>query len=407
MKYFAATWPLLITLAIVPFACVAPIATAPQADKEAVVKANNAFAMELYGQLSKRMGNLILSPYSISTALAMTYAGAGGQTAAEMAKTLHFSLDQKHLHAALAAVNHDITAGGRTRDYQLYTANALWGQKGHSFFPNFLELVQWHYAAAIKQVDFQNATEDARREINTWVEKQTQDKIKDLLQPGIVDSATRLVLTNAIYFKGNWASKFMKEHTRTEDFNVTAEQKVPAAMMHQTDKFKYLDEKELQVLEMPYAGDTLAMVVLLPRKIDGLSEIERTLTPESLAHSLAKLHRVEVHVALPKCQFVAESQLQDALSQMGMPLAFRPGEADFSGMDGKRDLFLSAVVHKAFVDVNEEGTEAAAATGAVAGLAAAPVQRLVFRADHPFLFLIRDTRSGGILFMGRLTRPMK
>jgi serine protease inhibitor len=398
------TWLLGLTLAAGAPGFSAPTAAFPQADLEATVKGNNAFALDLYAQLRSREGNLFLSPYSISTALAMTYAGAQGQTAEQMARTLHFPADQP-VHAAFAALNRDITAGGRNRDYQLYIANALWGQKGYQFLPSFVHLIQTQYGAETKQLDFQHATEEARRTINTWVEKQTKDKIKDLLAPGVLSSATRLVLTNAIYFKGTWASPFKKPNTRTEDFHVTAEQKVPVSMMHQTASFNYLEEKEFQALELPYAGTRLAMVMLLPRKVDGLAEFERRLTPDKLAAWLSKMDRVELQVALPKYQLTTEFQLSDALSSMGMSLAFRPGEADFSGMDGKRDLFLSAVVHQAFVDVNEEGTEAAAATGAVMTLAAARPQHLIFRADHPFLFLIRDRHSGSILFLGRLSQP--
>lgn len=406
MKCFAGTWLLLLALATGSLDTDVRGETPPQADKETVVKGNNAFALDLYAQLRGQQGNLFLSPYSISTALAMTYAGARGPTAEQMAKTLHFWPDQDRLHPTFAAVNRDIMGSGHARDYQLYTANALWAQTGKTFLPDFIQSVRRYYSAELQQLDFQHAAEEARRTINAWVEKQTQDKIKELLKPGMIDSATRLVLTNAIYFKGNWVSPFKKDRTQNDTFQITAGQKVPVSMMHQTEKFRFLDGKEFQVLEMPYAGDALAMDVLLPRKVDGLTEFEQTLSLDKLTGWLGKLHKVEVQVAVPKVQLTAEFQLNEALARMGMPVAFRP-EADFSGMDGRRDLFLSAVVHKAFVDVNEEGTEAAAATGAVITLAAAPVQRVIFRADHPFLFLIRDTRSGSILFMGRLTNPVK
>lgn len=405
MNHLKVTRLFFIPLALGALGCGARALTVPQADLEATVKGNNTFALQLYAQLRGREGNLFLSPYSISTALAMTYAGSRGQTAEQMATTLHVSPDVEKVSAAMAALNRDITAGGRAQGYELYTANALWGQKGHRFLPGFVTLLQTHYGAAAKQLDFRQATEQARQTINAWVEKQTKDKIKDLVPPGTLDSATRLVLTNAIYFKGNWAKPFKKDSTRNEDFRITAEQKVPVSMMHQTGDFKYLEEKEFQALETPYAGDRLAMVILLPRKVDGLPEVEQTLTTETLTDRLGKLHQMQVQVALPKYQLTAAFQLTDALSRMGMSLAFHAGQADFSGMDGEHDLFLSAVVHKAFVDVNEAGTEAAAATGAVMGLAAAPLQRPIFRADHPFLFLIRDVRSGSILFLGRLSHP--
>jgi serpin B len=401
------TWLSVMTLAAGALGCAAPALTVPPADLEATVKGNNTFALALYSQLRNGEGNLFLSPYSISTALAMTYAGARGPTAEQMATTLHLSPDPENVSAAFGALNRDISFGGGARGYELYTANALWGQKGHHFLPAFMNLLQTHFGAEARQLDFRQATEEARETINAWVEKQTRQKIQDLLPPGILDSATQLVLTNAIYFKGKWTKPFKKDSTRNEDFRITAEQKVPVSMMHQTGDFKYLEEQEFQALELPYAGDRLAMVILLPRKVDGLAELEQTLTPEKLTSWLGKLHQVEVQVSLPKYELTEKFRLNDSLSRMGMALAFRAGAADFSGMDGERGLFLSAVVHKAFLDVNEEGTEAAAATGAAIKLAAAPLQNPIFRADHPFLFLIRDVRSGSILFLGRLRHPVK
>jgi serpin B len=381
-------------------------APASKATKEKVVKGNVAFALDLYSRLRGEEGNLFFSPYSISTALAMTYAGARGETAEQMARVLHFDVPADELPSALAAVDRELTGAGAARKYQLYTANALWAQKGHPFLPAYVNLIRQAYHAGLNEVDFQNATEEARRTINAWVEKQTREKIKDLLAPGVLENMTRLVLTNAIYFKGDWERPFKKAGTRMEPFHITTKEDVSVPMMHQKAHFQYLDQAGFQVLQMPYTGKDLALVVLLPRKVDGLAALEETLTMEKLTTCLGELASREVAVSFPKFRMTEELQLAKTLSSMGMSLAFSAGRADFSGMDGSHELFLSAVVHKAFVDVNEEGTEAAAATGiGVVATAARVDQPIVFRADHPFLLLIRDTRSGGVLFMGRLTQP--
>jgi serpin B len=400
-------------IGIVAFAVVAGMvagvdrkAPASKAAKEKVVKGNLAFALDLYSRLRGEEGNLFFSPYSISTALAMTYAGARDETAEQMAKVLHFDVPAGELPSAFAAVDRELTGTGAARKYQLYTANALWAQKGHPFLPAYVHLIRQAYHAGLNEVDFQNATEEARRTINAWVEKQTREKIKDLLAPGVLDNMTRLVLTNAIYFKGDWERPFKKGGTRQEPFHITAKEDVSVPMMHQKAHFQYLDQPDFQVLQMPYKGKDLALVVLLPRKVDGLAALEETLTMEKLTACLGELSSREVAVSFPKFRMTEELQLAKTLSAMGMSLAFSAGRADFSGMDGSHELFVSAVVHKAFVDVNEEGTEAAAATGiGVVATAARIDQTIVFRADHPFLLLIRDTRSGGVLFMGRLTQP--
>jgi serpin B len=372
----------------------------------AVAKGNNQFAFELYAKLRQQKGNLFFSPYSISTALAMTSAGARGETLEQMNKTLHFTLDQDRLHPAFATLVKQVNGDGEKRGYQLSTANALWGQKGHGFLPDFLKLTKDRYGAGLNEVDFVNATEQARQTINAWVAKETQDKIKEMIQEGVLDQITRLVLTNAIYFKGDWASPFSKHATTDLPFFLNANRKVQAPMMRQGGKFKYLDGEDFQALEMPYVGKELSMVVLLPKKVNGLADFEKTLTADKLSDWLAQTHQLEVYVTLPKFKLTAEFKLEDELSEMGMPLAFSE-EADFSGMDGKKELFLGNVIHKAFVEVNEEGTEAAAATAVVVAKSDdGPERQLpVFRADHPFVFLIRDTRTESILFLGRVVNP--
>jgi len=381
--------------------------TAQAEDVAKVAEGCNRFAFDLYARLKGAEGNLFLSPYSISTALTMTYAGARGETADQMAKTLCLPASGGAIHVAYATLQKDLNATGAKGAFDLVVANRLWGQKGYKFLPDFLQLLDTSYSAGLEPLDFVADTEGSRKTINAWVERETRDKIKDLLKPGVLDAMTRLVLTNAIYFKGKWASEFDKKLTRDEDFFVTPETKVAAPLMRQTAEFGYFDGGEMHALELAYQGDRLAMVVLLPKSKDGIEGLEAALTPNMLEGTCAGLRRREVQVALPRFKTTAEFSLKDPLVAMGMADAFDSGRADFSGMSGKKDLFISAVVHKAFVDVNEEGTEAAAATGVVVGVMSMPEPPPVFRADHPFLFLIRDTKTGAILFFGRILDPTK
>ena len=316
-------------------------------------------------------------------------------------KPLHFLLGQERLHPAFAALLWELNAGGKPRGYQISMANALWGQKGYSFRNEFLTGLQTNYGAGLNEVDFIATTEQARTAINSWVQKQTRDRIKDLIKPGTLDADTRLVLTNAIYFKGNWDVQFKKERTMDAPF-LGISQKINVPLMYEKGKFKYLQGDNFQALAQPYVGKDLSMVVLLPEKLNGLKEFEKTPTEAKLRDWLSRMHEVELDVRLPKFKMTEEFDLRQVLSELGMPLAFEPGAADFSGMNGgKERLYISDVVHKAFVEVNEEGTEAAAATGAIFTTVSGRIGP-AFRADHPFIFLIRDNRSGAILFLGRL-----
>jgi serpin B len=372
-----------------------------------IAEGNNLFALDLYAKLRAQDGNLFFSPYSLSTALAMTYAGARGKTAQQMADVLHFPGEQQGLHEGFAALIHELPGDAKPAAYQLAIANALWGQKGYGFLKSFLDLTQQHYGAGLREVDFAKASEEARLAINSWVEEQTQGKIKDLLAPGILKPLTRLVLTNAIYFKGTWAAQFEKRLTRDEPFFTEPARNISVAMMQQTGEMKYFEEKDFQAIELPYKGGRLSMVVFLPRNVDGLPAVEKALTT-GLVSWLGQFHSQKVALSLPRFKLTGAFLLNEVLAGMGMPLAFDDSAADFSGLDGGKPpgLFISAVVHKGFVDVNEEGTEAAAATAVVMTLRAARIERTaVFRADHPFLFLIHDAGSGSILFMGRVTNP--
>jgi serpin B len=367
-----------------------------RADRPALVKGNTAFALDLYNQLRSKDGNLFLSPYSISTALAMTFAGAAGETEKQMARGMHFGLEQERLHPAFASLLRDLRSDGK-KGYQLAVANSFWGQKAVAFREPFLQTLRDDYDSEMQRVDaFDGAAVQA---INAWVEKKTQDKIKDLFKPGdLRPETTRLVLVNAIYFKGFWEQPFPKTAAADGVFLVSPEKKVAAPFMFKEGLFKNHKADDFQALELPYKGKDVSMVVLLPNKIDGLAALEKTLTPERLDGVLAKLQPYEVQVTFPKFKVEAEFSLNGTLAAMGMPSLFEG--ADLSRMSD-RPLVISRVVHKAVVDVNEEGTEAAAATG-VSGDEGEPVK---FRADHPFLFLIRDNRSGSVLFLGRLTNP--
>ena len=364
---------------------------------------NNAFALALYAKLrAEDQGNLFLSPYSISTALAMTYAGAKGKTAAEMAEVLHFTVPQEQLHPGFAALTAKLHGDIKKEGYQLRIANRLWGQAGYHFLPTFLQVTRDHYGAELAQVDFAQDTEAARHTINAWVEEKTEEKIKDLLAQGVLDSGTTLVLTNAIYFKGDWQRKFEAKATKDAPFLLTPQKKVTVPMMRQRGKFAYGVVGNVQVLELPYVGKDLSMFVLLPKEVDGLADLEKSLSEETLNTWTSGLREQTVEVLLPKFKMTSGFRLEKVLGAMGMPLAFSD-KADFSGMTGQRGLFISAVIHKAFIDVNEEGTEAAAATAVVMRAPAPP--NPIFRADHAFLFLIRDNRTGSILFLGRMMNP--
>jgi serine protease inhibitor len=379
--------------------------TPAAADRKAAVAGDNAFAGALYGQLGKQSGNLFFSPESISTALAMAYAGARGETASEMAKTLHFTLPPEKLHPAMGALLRELNAP--QEGYQLSVANALWAQHGYTFLDDFLKLLKNDYGAGLNQVDFKGSSETVRSTINQWVEQKTQDKIKDLLQPGSLRPDTRLVLTNAIYFKGNWQTQFDKAQTRDEDFHVSEGQTKTSPLMHREGGFNYFKGPSFQILEIPYKGKDLSMLVLLPDEIGGLASLEQALTnTQQWLRQLAPVSKVIV--TIPKFKMTQQFELGATLGAMGMPAAFS-GSANFSGMTGTRDFAISQVIHKAFVDVNEEGTEAAAATAVTMRALAIRVPDQpppVFRADHPFVFLIRDNRTESIFFMGRVADPL-
>ncbi len=369
-----------------------------------IASATNQFAFDLYLNLKDDAGNIFFSPFSLSTAMAMTYEGARGQTAREIKQVFHYPESLGVMREEFAETINLINK--KDKQYELHTANALWAQKGYPLLTEYVSTVEKYYGGKVSDLDFARETENSRLIINHWVEEQTNNRIKDLIPPGVLNQLTRLVLTNAIYFKGRWENQFPQGNTREEEFMVTPEKKVKVPMMSIREKrFNYLENDELQLVELPYAGQEISMLVLLPKK--DLKSLEPGLTAEKLNEYKKQLRSEKIDIYLPKFKFETRYMMggkKGILGRMGMPTAFSPVEADFSGINGWRDFYLSEVVHQAFVEVNEEGTEAAAATGLVVGVTMV-VKKLIFRADHPFIFIIQDRATGNILFMGRVVDP--
>ena len=382
-------------------------------DVRSVVTANNQFAFDLYARYQSKEGNIFFSAYSISSAMAMTYEGARGKTADEIQSVFHFPKDDSLRRESFLNINNQINK--KDKKYELRTANALWAQKDCPFLEDYFNLIAQYYGGKATNLDFINETEKSRLTINSWIEEQTNNKIKDLIPAGIINPLIRLVITNAVYFKGFWFKQFDKKATEDKDFRVSPGNTIKTPMMHFSDeeaKFNYAETDQLQILELSYEGKELSMLILLPRG-DDLKAIEESLSAEKLYGWKKLLSREEVIVYLPKFKFETKYFISRDLAAMGMPTAFTPGidfggEADFSGMTGKRDLRISEVIHQAFVDVNEEGTEAAAATAVVmrTGSVGMPRQKKIFNADHPFIFIIQENATGNILFLGRVTNPI-
>jgi serpin B len=375
---------------IVLLACGLPAAAAERGPVEGL----NHFSDSLYRHAAKGGGNLVLSPYSISAALSMALAGARGDTAAEMRQVLGTGGD------GFGALIDGILKAANTNGNQLAAANSLWVQKGFSILPEFTQRLASEYHAAPAQVDFEGDVEGARGEINAWTDRETRGKIKDLFAPGAIKSNTRLILGSAVYFNGKWEKAFRKADTQPAPFTTGSGASEQVPFMHRAGSFGYAETAGGQTLEIRYAGTGLAFDILLPKKGEKLDAAEA-----DIPGWLGGLHDRDVQVYIPRFRVAYETELAKALESMGMRKAFT-GAADFSGIDDKRDLRLAQVVHKAWIDVTEEGTEAAAATGATMALVSMRMPtETVFRADRPFLFLIRDRKSGLILFAGRLMNP--
>jgi serpin B len=380
-----------------------PVITVTKMQMNPTAVAVNAFATSLYAQLKSQPGNLFFSPYSLSSALTMTYAGAKGKTKEEMAKVLHLGANESVIHNGFGELERSLVS---KTTYQLDLANAIWVQQRKVFLAaEFVELLQEAYHLGLKTADFETAAAQEILRINAWVAGKTANKIPKLLNSGMLTSQTQLVLTNAIYFKGKWQLPFNPEETKPLSFLKLDGVEVKVPTMYQKETFGYLEREEVQMIELPYktseSSPGLSMVILLPTKTDGvgLSKVEEKL--EDYLRLQSDLKPLKVSVYLPKFKVEAAFQLQEALQQMGMKVAFEPHQADFSGMTGKPELAISAVVHQAFAEVNEEGTEAAAATAVVGSRG----RSLVFRADHPFVFWIRENRAGTVLFLGKVVNP--
>lgn len=376
------------------------------ADMQTVADGNNRFTVDLYRQLAadeaNKGKNLFFSPYSVHTALAMTTTGARGATRDQMVKTLHLPNDDAKMFAS-----GDL---GRfydhpRKDYELAVANALWGCKDFPWRPEFLDVQKKRFGARFREADFRNNPDGERDRINKWVEEQTRERIKELLLQGQVTNKTKMVLVNAIYFKGQWVTAFDPKKTRPDLFECDDNTRVEVPMMHTRGKFGYTRLDGVEVAELPYKGDELSMVVILPDRKDDLASVEKKLTPEVLAKWLAALNdRPTFEVSLPKFRVESRFDLPPQLKALGMTDAFNDERADFTGMTSE-SVYISGVIHKAFVEVGEEGTEAAAATAVAVAQPLSGESWSSFYVNRPFLFLIRDVKRGTILFAGRVMRP--
>jgi len=379
-----------------------------------LTRAQNAFAAGLYGKLRQQPGNIFFSPYSISTSLGMVYAGAKGGTATEMQKMLHLNLlPGADLRAAYltAEKSQPSFADPQAADLQLHVANALWGAVNYSFNVAYLADIKNNFGGTLQPVDF--GDEPATRDrINDWVSNHTTDKIQNLIPLGVLTGSTRLVLTNAIYFKDKWIAPFDKDETRQAPFHLSGGHEIPAQMMNKLGKFPLSAQPGVRILTMPY-NDGASMEIILPDRNEGLAAIEANLTAAELNAWLQNGPDTRVSLSLPKFKATSEFDLGTVLPSLGMKRAFEPSQADLTGIatDPRHPLYVSDVIHKAFVEVNENGTEAAAATGAVITSASMTFEfqspPVPFIADHPFIYVIRSDQTGDILFIGRVTDPTK
>lgn len=381
-----------------------------QGDLATLVDGNSEFAFDLYQALGDSGGNLFYSPYSISQALAMTYAGARGDTEKQMADTLNFLLSQgDSLHPAFNGLDIDLSSrggGAKGKDeegFRLNIVNAIWGQEDFKFLSEYLDILAENYGAGLRILDFIKAPEQSRITINEWVSDQTEDRIEDLIPQGAIDALTRLVLTNAIYFNAAWQYPFNEEATSDGLFYLLDGGTITIPMMRLTESLGYTSGDGYQVVELPYDGNELSMVILLPDS-GQFKDFEESLNYRKVDGIISDVKRSQVSLQMPKFEFESEFSLKSALANMGMPIAFS-GDADFSGMTGNKDLFIDEVIHKAFVSVDEAGTEAAAATAVIMKLTAVPAEPITVTVNRPFIFLIRDIETGAILFIGRVLNP--
>lgn len=389
-----------------------PRETAPdvaQTDLATLSKGNSQFAFDLYQVLTQEDGNLFYSPYSISVALAMTYAGARGETEEQMADALRFLLPQQKLHQAFNGLDIEFSKRGEGaegkdgEEFRMNVVNAIWGQKDYKFLPGFLDVLAKNYGAGLRLLDFVSQPEESRITINDWVSEQTEERIEDLVPEGAIDPLTRLVLTNAIYFNAAWQFPFEENATSDGSFHLLDGSDVTVSMMRQTKGFSYAEGDGYQAVELLYDGRELSMVIMLP-ELGRFEEFESSVDDGLVNEIIASMSGEQIALTMPRFEFDSSFGLVKALAEMGMPIAFTT-DADFSGMTGNDDLFIGDVIHKAFVSVDETGTEAAAATAVVMEMTAMPQPPLEVSIDRPFIFLIRDIETGTVLFVGRVLDP--
>jgi len=389
------------------FSCLFPFMINAGAPSD-IAEGNNRFAFALFHQIQDgKTGNQIFSPFSISTAMAMVYAGARNETASQMRQTLVFDNTGK-FHAGFGRLLGQLNDNSKGK-ISLNIANGLWAQQDFPFLDAYFETVKTNYGSVLKNVDFidNSRREATRNEINAWVAKNTNDRIKNILRKSDLDGFTRMVLVNAIYFYGAWDKPFEKLLTKTKNFTQADGSRDSVPFMNQMGMFNYYEDEKIKALEMPYNENVASMIVILPNRADGMEACGKALDYTYFQEITGSLRSVNVSLSLPKFKMNFGMELNSTLSQMGMPLAFSQDSADFSGMTGKRDLYISKVIHQAFVEVDEKGTEAAAATAVTMSvmMSPRPVAPIIFNADHPFLFLIRDNTTGSILFMGKVMKP--
>ncbi len=378
-----------------------------QASKQ-VADSNNLFAFQLYKHINKHGENLFFSPFSISAAMAMTYTGARNETAKQISHTLHFNSEAKHFMGGfknmMEAIESD-TLTDTANHIQLDMANSMWIADSLHIRPMYAELMQSIYHTEARKISF--ADSGARNTINKWVENRTNDKIKELISPGTVDASTKLVLVNALYFNAKWATAFSKHYTLREPFYVSKHDSVMAETMNMTQTFNYYEDKELQAIESPYKGEKLSMVVFLPKERTGINKMEKTLGYHYYNKVIDSMYRKKVKLALPKFNTTDQIDIRKVLEEMGVQNPFT-AKADFSAMTDE-PLYIDKIFHKAFIKVAEEGTEAASATAVTMSksMVADPSTLAVFYANHPFIFVVKDNTTGCILFMGKITNPLK
>ena len=381
--------------------------TAPNvssADIASLSDGNSAFAVDMYKKITGANDNVFFSPYSISIALAMTWGGARNQTERDMASVLHFPFPQAQLHSAFNALDLALVRHARTSGFELHIVNQLWGEKTYTFLPDYLKMVSVDYGAAMRLLDFIGNPEPSRVVINTWVADSTNQRITDLIPAGIIDAVTRLVLTNAIYFKAQWADTFFSSDTRDNTFCRSQGDSLLTKFMQREGDYRYDSTADYQAVELPYKGEATSMLIVLPAP-GKMAQVEASLSTAFLRSVFPSLHSTRVSVCLPKFKFTTKSvSLSEILQSLGMAVAFGDN-ADFSGINGTGGLCIGDVFHKAFVQVDENGTEAAAATAVVVRDAMVMPPPVFFMANRPFIFLIRDVQTNAILFIGKLNDP--